>query len=84
MTKVVSIVPAQSNSDGCHRANGTRVLLSDGSELKGVAKVTLVAEVGELWKAIIEVHPTNQQQINALLQDASFEVTDPDGYQYEV
>lgn len=70
MTKIVSIIPTQNSKDGrYHVSQGTQVLLSDGSRLEGVSKVTLVAEVGEAWKAIIEVFPTNQDQINALLTE---------------
>lgn len=69
MPKVVSIIPFEKDSDtGAHKANGTKVLLDDGSYLQGVQKITLVAKVGGLWGAIIEVMPTNQQQISAELQ----------------
>lgn len=44
-------------------------MLDDGSRLEGVTKVTLVAEVGSVWKAIIEVNPINQLQIDAQLSE---------------
>lgn len=70
MAKVVSIVPTQKTDDGrYHATQGTQILLDDGTRLEGVHKVTLVAEAGNLWKAIIEVHPINQKQIDALLED---------------
>ena len=76
MPKVVSITPKEKDEDtGCHAAQGTQVLLDDGSYLQGVTKVTLVAEVGELWKAVIEVHPLNQKQIDALLVGVNVDET---------
>jgi len=70
MTKVVSIIPPQKDDDtGPHKAQGTRVLLDDGSRLEGVKKVTLVAEAGDVWKAIIELSPVNQKQIDALIEE---------------
>jgi hypothetical protein len=54
---------------GVHHANGTKVLLDDGSYLEGVKSITLKAEVNQPWKAIIEVHPTNQKQIDALVEE---------------
>lgn len=84
MPNVVSIIPKENNRDGIHIANGTQVLLSDGSKLDGVRKVTLVAEAGDVWKAVIEVFPTNQEQINALLEDIKTTSTDPDLYLAQV
>ncbi|MFW1826673.1 hypothetical protein [Acinetobacter sp. ULE_I092] len=71
MPRVVSVIPAPNNNSK-HQSqlvNGTKVLLDDGSYLQGVAKVTLVAEYDNLWKAIIEVYPANQQQIDAVLSE---------------
>lgn len=70
MPKVVSIIPKSKDKDtGAHSVQGTQVLLDDGKKLEGVCKVTLVAEAGAIWKAIIEVYPTNQKQIDALVSD---------------
>ena len=70
MPKVLSIIPKLKESErGAHSAHGTQVLLDDGSRLEGVTKVTLVAEVGSVWKAIIEVNPINQLQIDAQLSE---------------
>ena len=69
MAKVVSVIPKPNKGNRAQIVNGTQILLSDGSHLEGVQKVTLVAEVDNFWKAIIEVVPTNQQQINAVLED---------------
>ncbi|BAP36669.1 hypothetical protein [Acinetobacter guillouiae] len=85
MPKVVSVIPAPNNSNrGAQLVNGSKVLLDDGTYLQGVVKVTLVAEYDNLWKAVIEVHPTNQQQIDAVIQDIKTIGSDPDQYQYEV
>lgn len=85
MPKVVSIIPSEKDDDsGAHLTRGTKILLDDGSYLQGVVKVVLVAESNNLWKAIIEVHPTNQQQIDAVIQDIKTTGSDPDRYQYEI
>lgn len=69
MVKVVSVVPKENDKDGVHICQGTQILLSDGNRLEGVHKVTLVAEADNVWRAIIEVFPKNQTQIDALLSD---------------
>ncbi|WP_424585470.1 hypothetical protein [Acinetobacter baumannii] len=68
MPRVASIIPPDSKGS-LTLCNGTKVLLDNGEYLQHVNKITLVAEPGQPWKAIIEVHPTNQEQIDALLSD---------------
>lgn len=69
MTKIVSIVPPSADSKNVTMCQGTKVLLDNGEYLAGVSKITLVAEVDKVWKAIIEVTPTNQGQIDAVLAE---------------
>ncbi|KGS16302.1 hypothetical protein [Pseudomonas coronafaciens] len=65
--KVATIIPGpQSRPDGPHLVQGTKVILSDGSELSGVTGVTLRAEPNGLWKATIEVFPHEVPTITAL------------------
>jgi len=68
MPRVASIIPPESKGS-LTLCNGTKVLLDNGEYLQHVNKITLVAEPGQPWKAVIEVHPTNQEQIDALLGD---------------
>lgn len=68
MPRIVSIIPPESKGTAT-LSTGTKVLLDNGEYLQHVNKITLVAEPGQPWKAIIEVHPTNQEQIDALLTD---------------
>jgi hypothetical protein len=57
MSQVVRIVPApMGETDIAHRTSGTKVLLPDGSELPGVAKIILTAEPGDIWRAEIHCH----------------------------
>ncbi|MGQ8875949.1 hypothetical protein ACUTR7_00455 [Delftia sp. NA_296.1] len=51
--KVLRIVPGQRDSTGAHAAMGTRIFCGD-QEVSHVTKLTLVAEVGGIWKAAIE------------------------------
>lgn len=68
MPRIASILPPESKGS-LTLCNGTKVLLDNGEYLQHVSKITLVAEPGQPWKAVIEVHPTNQEQIDALLTD---------------
>ncbi|MDC5277653.1 hypothetical protein OHX04_06645 [Acinetobacter baumannii] len=68
MPRIVSVIPPKDDSD-ITRAQGTKILLDNGEYLRHVHKITLVAEPESPWKAIIEVYPSNQEQINALLAD---------------
>ncbi len=68
MAKVVSIIPPKDGRSGT-RVQGTKVLLDNGEYLDCINKITLVAEPMEQWKAIIEVYPSNQAQIDAILAD---------------
>ncbi|RMP18260.1 hypothetical protein ALQ28_03891 [Pseudomonas syringae pv. delphinii] len=64
--KVATIVPGpQSHPGSPHLARGTKVILSDGSELSGVTSVTLRADADGLWKASIEVYPSEVPAITA-------------------
>lgn len=56
--KVATIIPGpQSNPNGPHLSRGTKVILSDGSELGGVTSVLLYADACGVWRASIEVYP---------------------------
>lgn len=64
--KVVKIVPAErAEGDGPYLARGTKIILSDGSELSHVTAVTLRAEAGGVWRACIEVFPQEIPEIFA-------------------
>lgn len=72
MPRVVSVIPVPNTSgrkNSIQVVNGTKVLLDDGSYLENIQKITLVAEVDEPWRAIIELTPKNQEQIDAILSD---------------
>lgn len=68
MPRIVSVIPPKDDSD-ITKAQGTKILLDNGEYLRCVHKITLVAELESPWKAIIEVYPQNQEQIDALLSD---------------
>lgn len=50
--RIVSIVPGDKSVNGPTRCNGTRVLVG-GVEVAGVRRLELIAEPGEVWKAVI-------------------------------
>ncbi|KQE79751.1 hypothetical protein APB90_17275 [Acinetobacter baumannii] len=68
MPRIVSVIPPKDESN-ITKAQGTKILLDNGEYLRCVHKITLVAEVDSPWKAIIEVYPQNQEQIDAVLAD---------------
>lgn len=53
----VTIVPPEKGGAGAMMAQGTKVLTADGQEITGVTKVVLSAAVGELWEAVVHLHP---------------------------
>lgn len=68
MVRIVSVIPPKDDSN-ITKAQGTKILLDNGEYLRCVHKITLVAEAEAPWKAIIEVYPQNQEQIDAVLAD---------------
>ena len=73
---VVTILPPLCQKPGrAQMAQGTKVMLSDGSELSGVRSVELKAEAGGLWKAIITVYPEIIQPVNAEAEIVVVDIT---------
>jgi hypothetical protein len=53
--QLLTIIPPAHEPGSPVRAAGTRVVTADGSEVSGVTKISLVAEVGmDVWRATIE------------------------------
>uniref|UniRef100_A0A7C1X4M6 Uncharacterized protein n=1 Tax=Pseudomonas graminis TaxID=158627 RepID=A0A7C1X4M6_9PSED len=74
--KVVTISPGPASAGGmAHHTKGTKVILSDGSELSGVTRITLHAEPKDVWKAVIEVYPETVQVVAAEATTCVVEVT---------
>jgi len=66
---LVTVVPPPCDAkNGMCMASGTKVLLRDGSELQGVTRVELVAEVGGLWRARIDCVATVPTMPGMLLE----------------
>lgn len=55
--QTVTVIPPDPGETGVSRSQGTRVVLADGSELGKVTKITLVAEVNDVWRGTIELMP---------------------------
>lgn len=66
MPHIVSIIPGTS-SDGKPIALGTKVLLSNGEYLQGIMSVQIEIKPNDCWKAFIEVIPSKQDEVRALL-----------------
>lgn len=66
---ILRIIPGPKGPDGAHRANGTRVLMPDGTEVPMVRAITLRAEAGGLWQAQIDCAVEVAQEIAALRLD---------------
>jgi hypothetical protein len=63
---VATIIPSASlNPNSPLPTMGTRVMLSDGSELTGITSITMTAEPGGVWKATITVMPQHVEPISA-------------------
>jgi len=80
---VVTILPPANHQPGrAQPAMGTKVMLSDGSELNGVTSITLTALPGDAWQATITVRPERIEPITAqadIIEDPQPELaTDPE------
>ena len=74
---VITILPPRRQKPGsAQMAQGTRVMLSDGSELARVQSVELKAEAGGLWVAVITVYPEIIQPVIAEAHIVEVEVAD--------
>ncbi|MBM5459235.1 hypothetical protein H8F21_16840 [Pseudomonas sp. P66] len=75
---VATIIPAvMSHPDNPHPVMGTKVLLSDGSELNGVTSVELKASVeGGVWHAVITVLPREIPTICANARFVEVDISD--------
>ena len=73
---VVTILPPPSQKPGsAQMAQGTKVMLSDGSELSGVTSVTLSAKAGGVWEATITVLPEIIQAVDAEAHIVEVDIT---------
>ncbi len=74
---VATIVPApNTNPNSPHHAMGTKVLLSDGSELDGVLSIELKASADNpVWHAVITVLPREIPVVTADAQVDQIEIT---------
>lgn len=74
---VLTILPPPNQKPGqAQMAQGTKVMLSDGSELTGVTAVTLTASAGGVWEATIRLLPEIIQPVNAEAHIVEVDVTD--------
>ncbi|ANF84631.1 hypothetical protein A7J50_1192 [Pseudomonas antarctica] len=74
---VVTIMPPPNQKPGqAQMAQGTKVMLSDGSELTGVTGVTLTASAGGVWEATITVLPEIIQPVSAEARIVEVDITD--------
>ncbi|MBJ2318096.1 hypothetical protein JFT37_06185 [Pseudomonas fluorescens] len=74
---VVTILPPPNQKpDSAQMVQGTKVMLSDGSELAGVTSVTLSAKAGGVWEATITVLPEIIQSVNAEAHIVEVDITD--------
>lgn len=73
---VVTILPPPNQKSGrAQMAQGTKVMLSDGSELSGVTSVTLSAKAGGVWEATITVLPEIIQAVDAEAHIVEVDIT---------
>lgn len=64
--KIVTVVPGPKGKNGIHMANGTKVVLDDGSELQNIQQIALYASAGGVWTACITVVLPTTPEITAL------------------
>ncbi|TDV54466.1 hypothetical protein EC919_104202 [Pseudomonas graminis] len=83
---VATIIPSASLSlNSALPTMGTRVMLSDGSELTGITSITMTAEPSGVWKATITVMPHHIEPITAeVIVIESAEASGPDDRLVEI
>lgn len=60
-----TIIPNEPVTGQPTLVQGTRVLDSEGKDLRGVFRVELLAECNSIWKAVIHMHATVAEVIEA-------------------
>lgn len=58
MRKLISIIPPEPRENGLTLSQGTKVLDSSGNAIPGITRIELIAEVDEVWRAVL--HTTVQ------------------------
>lgn len=68
---MVRIAPPENIDGRAMLTQGTKVFLDDGTEVDGVYKVVLTAEVNALWSAVIHCHakPEPVRAIGTIIRD---------------
>lgn len=60
--QLLTIVPREHEPGTPVMTKGTKVLTQDGTEISGITKITLVADVNDdIWRAVIECHVDMQR-----------------------
>lgn len=65
---LVTICPPEPNESGLTKTQGTRIVLSDGSELHGITKIVLTADLNDIWRAEVACHFKASELPNVLAQ----------------
>ena len=56
--KLLRIVPPEASTTGVTKAQGTKVLMPDGTPVSGVSEIVMTAKVDGAWEARITCHVT--------------------------
>ena len=66
MNGLLTIVPVASKPGYPTPASGTKVIGPDGTPIRGIRRVELIAEVNDVWRARIDCHVTVPKIENVL------------------
>lgn len=67
---------------GLTKTQGTKVILEDGSELEGIRKIVLTAEVNDFWRADITCGVNLTGQVGAVVDVTSLASTEMEWKSY--
>ena len=67
--ELATIIPPRNTGKGPTVTQGTKVVLSDGSELKGITRIEIQANANDVWRARIDCYIKP-----AIVKDALLEV----------
>lgn len=63
---LLRIIPGPIVANHFNKTEGTKVITSDGREVNGVIRVTLVAELGDVWRATIECFCVPPEEVKVM------------------
>ncbi len=56
LRQLLRVIPPPADKSGHTLTRGTKVLTPGGAEIKGIYRIELVGDVGDVWRAVLHCH----------------------------